>query len=142
ATVTSDRLFTSVALSPDGATLAACAATVGNRYSEPVRFWDTRSGTLQKELADQPHSARPIALSPDGSILAAGGKSIKLWDVRTGKLLRELFGHLKKTQALTFSADGRLLVGGGSYGTTNVWEVATGRHLVTLFTFSENRQGK
>jgi hypothetical protein len=27
------------------------------------------------------------------------------------------------------------LVAGGSYGTTNVWEVATGRHLVTLFAF-------
>jgi WD40 repeat protein len=141
ATVTTDRLFTSVALSPDGATLAACSATMGNTFGEPVRFWDARSGELKKEFADQPHSARPIALSPDGSILAAGGKTIKLWDVRTGKLLRELFGHLKKTQAITFSADGRLLVSGGSYGTTNAWEVATGRHLVTLFTFSESRKG-
>src|SRR5207302_6659484 len=109
--------------------------------SEPVRFWDTRSGELKKEVADHPHSARPIALLLDGSILAAGGKSIKLWDVGTGKLLRELFGHLKKTQAIVFSADGRLLVSGGSYGTTNAWEVATGRHLVTLFAFSANQKG-
>src|SRR5207253_8809203 len=70
ATVANDRLFTSVALSPDGATLAACTATMGNNISEPVRFWDTRSGELKKEVADHPHSARPIALSPDGSILA------------------------------------------------------------------------
>src|ERR671936_167293 len=62
-------------------------------------------------------------------------------DVRTGKLLRELFGHLKITQAISFSADGRLLVSGGSYGTTNAWEVATGRHLVTLFTFPAARTG-
>src|SRR5262249_30074271 len=81
-------------------------------------------------------SARPIALSPDGSILATGGKTIVLWDVRTGKMLRELFGYLKKTQAITFSADGRLLVSGGSYGTTNAWEVTTGRHLITLFAFA------
>src|SRR5262249_17070259 len=66
-----------------------------------------------------------------------------LWDMRTGKLLRELTsGHLKITEAITFSADGRLLVSGGSYGTTNIWEVATARHLVTLFTFSESREGK
>jgi WD40 repeat protein len=142
ATVTGDRLINSVALSPDGATLAACAATVGNNVTEPVRFWDTRSGKLKKEFADKPHSARPIALSPDGSILAAGGKSIKIWDVRTGKLLRELFGHLKKTQSIAFSADGRLLVSGGSYGTTNAWEVATGRHLVTLFTFPARQKGR
>src|SRR5262249_31663191 len=81
------------------------------------------------------------ALSPDGSILATGGKSIKLWDVRTGKLLRELIGHLKKTQSIVFSADGRLLVAGGSYGTTNAWEGATGRHLVTPRTFPESRNG-
>jgi WD40 repeat protein len=141
ATVTKDRLFTSVALSADGATLAACAATVGNTYTEPVRFWDTRSGALKKAITAEAHSARPIALSPDGFILATGGKTIKLWDVRTGKLLRELFGHLKKTQAITFSADGRLLVSGGSYGTTNAWEVATGRHLVTLFTFPASQKG-
>jgi WD40 repeat protein len=141
ATVTGDRLFTSVALSPDGATLAACSATMGNTFSEPVRFWDTRSGELKKEFADQPHNARPIALSPDGSILAAGGKSIKLWDVRTGKLLRELLGYLKKTQSIAFSADGRLLFSGGSYGTTNAWEVATGRHLVTLFAFPATQRG-
>jgi WD40 repeat protein len=82
-----------------------------------------------------------MALSPDGSIVATGGKSVKLWDVRTGKLLRDLHGHLKRTQSIAFSADGRLIVSGGSYGTTNVWDVATGRLLVTLFAFSENRNG-
>ena len=82
-----------------------------------------------------------MALSPDGAILATGGKSVRLWDARTGKPLRELSGHLKRTQSITFSADGRLLVSGGSYGTTNAWEVATGRHLVTLFAFPERRNG-
>ena len=78
-----------------------------------------------------------MALSPDGSILATGGKTVQLWEVRTGKKLRELKGHLKRTQSIVFSADGQLLVSGGSYGTTNVWDVATGRHLVTLFAFTE-----
>jgi WD40 repeat protein len=143
AAVTSDRLFTCVGLSPDGATLVACTTTMGGGYREPVRFWDTRSGEpKKKEFSTEALIGRPITLSPDGSILAAGGKGVKLWDVRTGKLLRELSGHLKRTQAITFSADGRLLVSGGSYGTTNVWEVATGRHLVTLFTFPESREGK
>jgi RNA polymerase sigma factor (sigma-70 family) len=136
------RLSTSLALSPDGGTLITNAGGVGSFFDEPVRFWDTRTGKLKKEFADKQHGAHPVALSPDGSILAAGGKTVKLWDARSGKLLRELIGHLKITQSITFSADGRLLVSGGSYGTTNVWEVASGRHLVTLFTFSENRDGK
>jgi WD40 repeat protein len=142
ATITTDRLITSVALSPDGTTLVSCASTIGNTYNEPVRCWDTRSGELKREFKAEAHDARPIALSPDGSILAAGGKSVKLWDMKTGKPLRELFGYLKKTQSIAFSANGRLLVSGGSYGTTNAWEVATGRHLVTLFTFPATRKGQ
>src|SRR5262249_40547382 len=138
AAATGHRLFTSLALSPDGRTLFSSEGG----FDGPVRFWDTQTGELKKEFADKGHGAQPVALSPDGSILAAGGKTIKLWDVRTGKLVRELFGHLKITYSITFSADGRLLVRGGSYGTTNLWEVATGRHLVTLFTFPEGRKGK
>jgi WD40 repeat protein len=138
----SRRLSTSTALTPDARTLVTNAARTGAYFDEPVRFWDTQTGELKKEFADKGHGAQPTALSPDGSILAAGGKTVKLWDVRTGKLVRELFGHLKTTQSLVFSADGRLLVSGGSYGTTNAWEVATGRHLVTLFTFSQRREGK
>jgi RNA polymerase sigma factor (sigma-70 family) len=138
----SHRFFTSLALTPDGGTLVTNAASVGSFFDEPVRFWDTQTGELKKEFTDKGHGAQPVALSPDGSLLAAGGKTVKLWDVRTGKLVRELFGHLKITQSITFSADGRLLVSGGSYGTTNAWEVATGRHLLTLFAFSESRNGQ
>jgi WD40 repeat protein len=136
------RFLTSLALTPDGRTVVTNAASAGSFFDEPVRFWDAQTGEQKKEFADKGHGAQPVALSPDGSILAAGGKTVKLWDMRTGELVRELVGHLKITQSIAFSADGRLLVSGGSYGTTNAWEVATGRHLVTLFTFSESREGK
>lgn len=137
--VTTDRMITAVALSPDGGTLAACPATMGNTYGDPLRLWSTTTGEFKPGFtAPAPHG-RPIALSPDGTIVATGGKTIALWDVATGKRLRNLTGHLKKTQSIIFSADGRLLVGGGSYGTTNLWEVATGRLLATFFAFPESR---
>jgi WD40 repeat protein len=139
--VTTDRLFNVVAFNPDGNSFVSCAATMGNTHGEPVRFWDTQTGKLKNDQIDDKTHGRPIALSPDGSILAAGGKSIKLFDVQSGKLLRELGGIFKKTQSIIFSADGRLLISGGSYGTTNIWEVATGKHLVTLFTFTDPRSG-
>lgn len=142
AAVRYDRLITATSLSPDGRTLAACTASVGNTFGEPVQFWDTRTGERQGQVPAAPIGGRPIALSPDGAILATGGKSVRLWDVRTGRRLRELGGYFKKTQSLVFSADGRILVAGGSYGTTNVWEVASGRHLVTLFAFSHDRKGR
>jgi len=82
-----------------------------------------------------------MALSPDGAIVATGGKSVKLWDARTGRPLRDLMGYLKRTQSIVFSADGKTIVEGGSYGTTNLWDVATGRHLATLFAFNDPSTG-
>ena len=145
-----DRPMTSVAFSRDGETLATCASCVDQSFVEPLRIWDVRTGALKCQISKLtntsrpyalPGTGRPMALSPDGTIVATGGKYVQLWDARSGKPLRELNGHLKRTQSIVFSADGRLLISGGSYGTTNAWEVATGRHLVTLFTFPGSRPG-
>jgi WD40 repeat protein len=132
--------MTSVALAQDGKTLATCTAGVNQTLAEPVRIWDGQTGQLKRRF-DPDVTGRPMALSPDGAVLATGGKWVHLWDARTGKSLRRLYGHLKRTQSITFSADGRLVISGGSYGTTNIWEVAKGRHLVTLFAFPERRNG-
>jgi WD40 repeat protein len=138
---TIDRLANSIGLSQDGATLATCLSSVNGEFVDPTRFWDTASGTMKREFAAERICGRPMALSPDGSIIATGGKSVKLWDARTGKMLRELLGYLKRTQSIVFSADGKLIVEGGSYGTTNLWDVGTGRHLVTLFAFGDLQDG-
>jgi WD40 repeat protein len=106
-----------------------------------VRIWDVRTGALRLQIAELANTGRPMALSPDGAVLATGGKWVQLWDARTGEPLRQLFGHLKRTQSITFSSDGRLLFSGGSYGTTNAWDAATGRHLVTLFAFPRGHDG-
>jgi len=132
-----DRPITSIALSRDGGTLATCTAGVNQGFAEPVRLWDARTGELKREFSEPLVTGRPMALSPDGSVLATGGKSVKLWDARTGERLRELIGHLKRTQSFAFSANGKRLFCGGSYGTTNTWDVETGKHLVTLFAFPD-----
>jgi WD40 repeat protein len=131
----------SIGLTRDGAALATCASSISSEFTDPARIWDPRTGELKREFRAENIHGRPMALSPDGTIVATGGKSVQLWDVRTGAKLRQLFGHLKRTQSIAFSADGRLLVAGGSYGTTNVWEVATGRHMVTLFAFLGRHRG-
>jgi WD40 repeat protein len=81
---------------------------------------------------------KPIVLSPDGRVLAAGGKSVQLFEFPSANKLHRLTSdHLKKIQAIAFSPDGRLVFGGGSYGTTNIWSAETGELLVTLFAFAE-----
>lgn len=136
-----DRLMNCIGLTADGATLATCASSINNEFVGATRLWDARTGALRRDFTAEKIHGRPMALSPDGSLVATGGKSVKLWDVKSGKLVRELYGHLKRTQSIVFSSDGRVIVEGGSYGTTNVWEVATGRHLVTLFTFVDGSSG-
>ncbi|MBW8885290.1 MAG: hypothetical protein JF612_11080, partial [Planctomycetia bacterium] len=138
---TIDRRINTLSISRDGVQLLSCGSSVNNEFMSPAKLCDARSGSLVRDFAGEKTHGRPTVLSPDGSIIATGGKSIKLWDARTGKLLRELYGHLKRTQSIAFSADGRLIIAGGSYGTTNFWEVASGRHLVTLFTFVDSRTG-
>jgi WD40 repeat protein len=137
-TFTIDRLMNSIGLTRDGRTLATCASSVNNEFVDQVRIWDVRTGVVMRDFSAENIHGRPMALSPDGSIVATGGKAVQLWDVRTGKKLRQLFGHLKRTQSIVFSADGRRVFAGGSYGTTNIWDVATGRHLLTLFAFTAN----
>jgi WD40 repeat protein len=137
-----DRLMNSIGLTRDGAVLATCGSSISSEFIDPARLWDPRTGELKREFRAENIHGRPMALSPDGTILATGGKSVQLWDTRTGAKVRELFGHLKRTQSIVFSADGRMLVAGGSYGTTNIWEVATGRLMVTLFAFLERHRGK
>src|SRR5262245_15111451 len=136
-----DRLMNSIGLTRDGTALATCASSISAEFTNPVQIWDPRTGELKREFKTEKILGRPMALSPDGTILATGGKGVLLWDVRTGTKLRELYGHLKRTQSIAFSADGRLVVAGGSYGTTNVWEVASGRHMVTLFAFLGHHDG-
>ncbi len=136
-----DRLLTSLGLSRDGQTLAVGPSSVNNEYVEPVRLWNAATGKLVHDFTPEEIHGRPMALSPDGKLLATGGKWVKLWDISTGKLVRELYGHLKRTQSIVFSADGRVLVAGGSYGSTNLWDVPTGKHLVTLQTFADGAGG-
>jgi WD40 repeat protein len=91
------------------------------------------------------------ALSPDGKILAAGGRDaregqLKLWDVAAGKEIASLPKYPDALSALAFSADGKRLAS-GDYGWVRVWDVNTykeiasfkGLHQVSVVAF--NRDG-
>src|SRR5262249_31460732 len=93
---TIDRRMTSIGLTRNGKILATCGSSVNNEFVDPVRIWDARTGGLVRDLSAENTHGRPMALSPDGSIIATGGKSVRLRDAKSGVLLRELTGHLKR----------------------------------------------
>ncbi len=76
----------SVALSPDGRTLASGSS------DHTVKVWDLQTGELRYTLSGHSDPVNAIAISPSGQTAASGGEdqTIKLWDLQTGELRRTL----------------------------------------------------
>gem|GEM_PF-2014986 len=68
-----------------------------------------------------------LALSPDGSILAIGGKygRLSLVDAVTGKMLADLKGHVDDVTTVGFTPDGTRFATGSDDRTVRVWDVKT-----------------
>jgi WD40 repeat protein len=82
-------------------------------------------------LAEPPGTARTVALSPDGRLLAAAGDGeARLWEAETGKELLTLPVQ-GWSRSLSFSPDGgRLAVADGTG--VKIWELETGQLALTL----------
>ncbi|MFE9940259.1 nSTAND1 domain-containing NTPase [Streptomyces hirsutus] len=114
----------SLALSPDGHTLAA------HGKDGKVRIWDLPGGRLRHTFTGLDHS-EVVAYSPDGRTLAVAGVGgddamIGLWDPVTGRKLGTFTVPDGSVRGMAFSPDGRS-VAASSLAAVRVWDVATGR---------------
>ena len=85
-------------------------------------------------LADAFSLPLSVALSNDGTLLAAGMSTgeVWLWRVADRTLLAALEGHTGMVRGVAFSADGELLVSGGADGKVRLWETGSGELLAAL----------
>jgi WD40 repeat protein len=94
-----------------------------------VHVWDRPSGKLLWSKQVEPRPVRGLAISPDGTTLAAGGNSssVVLCELDTGKEIRRLDG----TSCIdcAFSRDGKRLVTTGSGAEVLIWDLPAGKVL-------------
>lgn len=147
-----------VAWSSDGKLLAAGTNGVGGELPEPgeVRVWDAETGKILHDFKVKPEvapgewaSAGDVAFGPDGKRVAvpvtagsraapAGlliddtGASVRMWDLETGKSTQPVKGLKASVGRIVFSPDGKSLATAGRDTYARVWDVGTGKELVTL----------
>ena len=117
----------SVALSPDGRTLASASA------DQTIRLWDVRTHKQRgSPLYGHTDELNSVAFSPDGRALASGSDdgTVRLWDVQTHKQLgTPLRGHTNFVRSVAFRPDGRMLASAGDDRTVRLWDVRSHKQL-------------
>jgi RNA polymerase sigma factor (sigma-70 family) len=143
----------SVAVSPDGRTLATGSARVaGGKIVGEVKLWEVRTRVLQRTLDWEGTQVWSVAFAPGGDTVAAGGggdagEVVRLWDPRTGAVQKTLRGGggdwsaalpaddqltragtsrgLVEVYCLAFAPDGKTLAAGGNNAALVVMEAAS-----------------
>ncbi|WP_155357096.1 hypothetical protein [Acrocarpospora macrocephala] len=119
-----DRIGGTVAVSPDGRTLAG-----GTRLGNAVVLWDIgdpRHPVRRGSLTGPAALVESVTFSPDGRLLAAGSRdgSVHIWDARTTQPIGKVSPEAGNVFVVAFSPDGRTLAAATQGGTVAFWDIA------------------
>ncbi|MBL0173937.1 MAG: caspase family protein [Ignavibacteria bacterium] len=125
-------LNTSLALSPDNTTLA-----VGDMNGH-LTFWDTRNGTLRRDVAAHGSYITNVSFTPDGRHVVTAGRndSIVVWDASSGGALRRIAAQSLWVNDIAISRDGGRLASAGQNGAVKLWNLQSGALIGVLGTHS------
>jgi WD40 repeat protein len=105
-----------------------------------LAFWDSESGQRVRTLPTELDEIYSMALSPDGTTLAFGGKSqgrepnifTRNLQDNTVRSFRIRQGEVADVLTLAWSPDGKLLASGGRDRVVHIWDPETSEELETL----------
>ena len=132
---TSNTAVFSVAISPDGRTVADGA------YDGTLRLWNisdpTRPHRLGPSLTSSIATVQSVVFSPDGHTLASGDYvgTIRLWNVADPAHPQPLASDSTggaAVESMAFSPDGHTLASGNLDGIIQLWNVADPAHPIPL----------
>jgi len=119
--------------SPVAASRQSAASLLAVAGGNQLKLYDAASTQIRLTLRGKAGQLDTAAFSPDGTLLAAGGRSkaIQLWDVATGRQKASMNGHEGTVFSLTFSPDGKSFASAG-FDTVRLWDVESGKQKETL----------
>jgi WD40 repeat protein len=94
-----------------------------DQVSPIVRLWDVSAGAERMPLRGPAGAVLTLAISPDGTTLAAADYhgQISFWDTATLEVRPFRLSHAG-VHALAFAPDGHALASGGFDGTILIWD--------------------
>ncbi|MHC4557060.1 MAG: protein kinase domain-containing protein [Planctomycetota bacterium] len=110
----------SLTFTPDSDRIIFCP----NQWIQKLMVWNLTDSTMEGELTSP---TRPIAISTDGSIVAASDwdGNVCVWDLVTREVIKEFKAHQCIIKGIALSPDGKTIATGGSDQIIRLWDTKT-----------------
>jgi WD40 repeat protein len=123
-----------LAWSRDGEYLVSGSWDGGKAKGPSVKIWNLKDGTNAVDVATGDEMVHAVALSPDGKLLATGGreKILRIWDFPGAKLRFAIDAHPRDINAVAFSPDSKVVASCGYSSATKLWDAESGKPLAVI----------
>jgi len=130
-----DTAVESVAFSPDTSKILT---GTGRGIRGAAILWDRETHRRLNTFDLRGGYVGDVAFAPDGKSVLVVTNVVDVWDLRTGRYVRTFSGNWNLSCAV-FSPDGESVFAGSTAGEAFLWDVSTGKELMTYRTAERHK---